>query len=271
MGRPFFVDRWSQIRQPNHSMSRMAWEGEVLSVLVDYDNVNERFKRAGVIESAIGISHLIPFSVLSQYESMRVRLYGGWRENSTLTRSAQNILPEIRRDSPRLFSCGDGSRTHSMRFEVELADRPAWSTAVFSETFVKDRPARKFRARRDPWQNCAGQVGCGMAHLRDLKYSDSCRTSQCSVKAQDLIVRDEQKMVDTLLVADIAYLSLQRRDKNIVVVSSDTDMWPGVLLAANAGCLITHVHTNQGWKTQRHLKLMLDAGRSGMFYEQVSA
>ncbi|WP_313274987.1 hypothetical protein [Stenotrophomonas sp.] len=78
-------------------------------------------------------------------------------------------------------------------------------------------------------------------------------------------------MVDTLLVADMAYLSLKMRDKNIVVVSSDTDMWPGVLLATSAGCQIIHIHTNEGWRTQRHLQVMLEAGRSGRFYEQVSA
>ncbi len=109
-----------------------------------------------------------------------------------------------------------------------------------------------------------------MARLRQLKYSDECEAATCAVKAQDLVVRDEQKMVDTLIVADIAYLSLQKRDKNVVVVSSDTDMWPGVLLAANAGCLITHIHTNDGWRTQRHLSQMLEAGRSERFYEQVS-
>ena len=60
-------------------------------------------------------------------------------------------------------------------------------------------------------------------------------------------------MVDTLLVADLAHEALVQRVTDVVVVSSDVDMWPGVLLAAHSGCNVVHVHTKHGWRTQRHL------------------
>lgn len=242
----------------------------MLSVLVDYDNISDRFKRMDVVEAAQEISRLIPFAVFRQYDSVQVRLYGGWRLGGSLTTVAQRILPTIREGSPRILARGTGSDQIKVRLEVILAEKPAWTDRIFTETFVRDRPARKFRARTFPWGGCMNTKACGMNHLRDLKHSDSCKTSNCDVLAQSLIVRDEQKMVDTLIVADIAYLALQKRDKNIVVVSSDVDMWPGVLLAANAGCLVTHIHTNDGWRTQRHLRQMLEPGKSEKFYEQVS-
>lgn len=242
----------------------------VLSVLVDYDNISERFKSMDVLKAAQEISRLIPISVFGQYDSVQVRLYGGWRQRGTLTTAAQRMLPIIRDGSPRPLVRGAGPDQITVRLEVILADKPVWTDRTFAETFVKDRPARKFRARTFPWSGCMETNACGMSHLRHLKHSDSCQKPECDVLAQSLIVRDEQKMVDTLIVADMAYLALQRRDKNIVVVSSDTDMWPGVLLAANAGCLVTHVHTVDGWKTQRHLCQMLEPGKSETFYDQVS-
>lgn len=64
-------------------------------------------------------------------------------------------------------------------------------------------------------------------------------------------------MVDTLLVADIAYQAFVHKATDVVIVSSDTDMWPGVLLAMTAGCNVVHLHTRSGWKTQKHLMATL--------------
>ncbi|KZC26355.1 hypothetical protein RhoFW510R10_07105 [Rhodanobacter sp. FW510-R10] len=76
-------------------------------------------------------------------------------------------------------------------------------------------------------------------------------------------------MVDTMMVADLAYISLVERAKNVVVVSSDTDMWPGVMLALRAGCYVLQIHTKAGWRTQTHLINTLDA-LTARFYEQTS-
>lgn len=67
-------------------------------------------------------------------------------------------------------------------------------------------------------------------------------------------------MVDTLLVADIAVHTFTSGATDLVVVSSDIDMWPGVLLAVRAGCHITHIHTKSGWRTQGHLMRTLNQG-----------
>jgi len=60
-------------------------------------------------------------------------------------------------------------------------------------------------------------------------------------------------MVDTLIVSDLAHLVFVTKASGVSIASSDIDMWPGILLALNAGCSILHVHTTPGWKTQSHL------------------
>jgi uncharacterized LabA/DUF88 family protein len=76
-------------------------------------------------------------------------------------------------------------------------------------------------------------------------------------------------MVDTLLVADIAVHTFTSGATDLVVVSSDIDMWPGVLLAVHAGCQVTHIHTKSGWRTQGHLMRTLNQV-TGRAYRQLT-
>ena len=85
---------------------------------------------------------------------------------------------------------------------------------------------------------------------------------------KDLLKRSEQKQVDTLLVADMAELALRQGAKRIAVVSSDADMWPGVLLCLTAGAAVCQVHTSPGGTTKP--TLMSNLARIGNAYNQTS-
>jgi hypothetical protein len=92
-----------------------------------------------------------------------------------------------------------------------------------------------------------------MDQFSGLTNATPCPNSACACTLGDVLVRDEQKMVDTLLVADIASHAFTGKASDVVIVSSDIDMWPGVLLALRSGCSVTHIHTKSGWRTQGHL------------------
>jgi uncharacterized LabA/DUF88 family protein len=141
----------------------------------------------------------------------------------------------------------------TVRVTVSLAEKPIGASSAFEETLVKDRTIRKFRTVTSPWQSCSSAAGCGLGTFLNVDYSTRCGTAGCTVTLGDIFIRDEQKMVDTLLVADLAHLALLSKSADIVVVSSDIDMWPGVLLALTNGCAVIHIHTKRGWRTQRHL------------------
>jgi uncharacterized LabA/DUF88 family protein len=68
------------------------------------------------------------------------------------------------------------------------------------------------------------------------------------VLAEQLIYKSEQKLVDTMLAADLIYLCLQR-DRKVAVVSSDDDMWPAIKTVLNLGMTVLHVHTSAGRRT----------------------
>lgn len=240
-----------------------------LAVLVDFDNVESHLTRVGPVNMAKILVPLIPDSVIDRYSSVQVRLYGGWRSNGYLTTTAQKLIPDIRAQSPSVVGRSGAKAGSSIRLLVELAEGPIGTTVQLQDTLVKDRGLRKFRARAS-WSECSNPgTGCGMSLHSSLSHATSCTAVGCVSRLGHVLVRDEQKMVDTLLVTDIAYQALVCKAKDIVVVSSDTDMWPGVLLAAREGCSVVHLHTRSGWRTQRHLVSTLNAA-TARHYIQLS-
>ena len=239
----------------------------VLIVFVDYDNIEPGLRRAGPVNLAKIIVSLISTSILSRFDEVVTRLYGGWRSRGTLTTSAQRLVPVIRAESPVYVPVLNEEAARRIRITVELADKPIGTRIPLSETLVMDRGLRKFRARRVPWNDCTHPGACGLSSIIRMTHATECGNSGCSTRMGDVLVRDEQKMVDTLLVADIAYLALSDNASDLVVVSSDTDMWPGILLALRASCSVTHIHTRSGWKTQRHLLSTLSQRQKDNYHQ----
>lgn len=212
---------------------------------------------------------LVPDAVLARHDSVQVRLYGGWRSQGVLTTLAQRLVPDIRSGSPGIVTVTHSGARHKFRMTVELADCPIGTNTPLQETLVKDRDLRKFRSRPAGWPECATPSMCGFGHILGASHATACSRPGCSSRLGNVLVRDEQKMVDTLIVADIAFRALSSRATDVVIVSSDTDMWPGVLLALRSGCAVTHIHTRPGWRTQRHLMNTL-SGHSSHSYQQLS-
>lgn len=240
-----------------------------LLVLVDYDNVDRSHTVAGPVSLAKMLVTLLPYAIITRHQGVTVRLYGGWRSNGTLTNFAQNLVPDIHRQSPTVVSVMDAGVTLKVRLTVELAQGPIGSSSSLEQTFVKNRGLRNFRSRSSPRPECVNSSSCGLQLFSGLTHATQCGNPGCNSKLADVFVRDEQKMVDTLIVADIAHQAFAAKATDVVVVSSDTDMWPGVLLALRAGCAVTHIHTKHGLRTQQHLMNTL-GGKLSRNYQQLS-
>lgn len=240
-----------------------------LLVLVDYDNVDRSHTVAGPVSLAKMLVTLLPYAIITRHQGVTVRLYGGWRSNGTLTNFAQNLVPDIHCQSPTVVSVMDSGVPLKVRLTVELAQGPIGSSSSLEQTFVKNRGLRNFRSRSSPRPECVNSSSCGLQLFSGLTHATQCGNPGCNSKLADVFVRDEQKMVDTLIVADIAHQAFAAKATDVVVVSSDTDMWPGVLLALRAGCAVTHIHTKHGLRTQQHLMNTL-GGKLSRNYQQLS-
>lgn len=224
-----------------------------LSVFVDYDNIDLRHRAQGPVSLARMIFGLLPANLVHPYDALNFRLYGGWRASNLLTAAAQLLLPDIRENSPTVGSCTYIGTNKPLKIHVALAEGPLGTRTRFEQTLVRNRPLRYFRTNQVLWRDCSDSSNCGMAHLHTAHNATKCGNSGCFVQIGDVLVRDEQKMVDTLLVADVAYEAFVSAADEVVLVCSDADMWPGIFLALQKGCRITQIHSKPGWKTPKHL------------------
>ena len=66
-----------------------------------------------------------------------------------------------------------------------------------------------------------------------------------STRFQDVSIYVEQKLVDTMLVCDVVGLSTLKEVRCILVVSDDTDILPGIAMAAVMGSSTIALHKTQ--------------------------
>jgi uncharacterized LabA/DUF88 family protein len=218
-----------------------------MDVLVDFDNVDERDRRQGLlalcerIASAVGGERLEPAPVL------RIRLYGGWFDGSRRSRRAQDLIAEQKRDFPTSLTLRTpAAAILKVRTQLELADALVAEPGTPLHRTVRARPGT--HGLRCKWPGAAGctQTDCSLASVPKFLIDEHCPKAGCTVTAEQLLVRNEQKLTDTMLVADLIYLALLgAKDDTIALVSSDDDMLPGIRTAVNAGARVLQLHTHQ--------------------------
>lgn len=229
-----------------------------LPVLVDFDNIDLLHRGQGPVSLAKMLVSLLPANLLHRYDTARVRLYGGWRSITGHTPAASSLYADIEANSPTPYTVQHMGQSKTIRIIVTLAHGPAGTRKIFPETLAKNRPLRHFRSVTTPWRDCGDHAACGFSVVKDGHNSTPCGIGKCTVRLGDILVRDEQKMVDTLMVADIAHETFVTKSNDIVVVSSDADLWPGIYMALNQGRFVTQIHPKSGWKTSTSLLATLD-------------
>lgn len=56
------------------------------------------------------------------------------------------------------------------------------------------------------------------------------------------MTRPEQKLVDTMLTADLIHVASLMGTSDLVIVTNDDDLWPGIRMAVHLGATVHHVH-----------------------------
>lgn len=222
-------------------------------VLVDYDNVPEADRRTGVDHVVRKLLALVPNPLLAGARP-RVRLYGGWYEGDRLTKLGQRLSGEIRAVSPVRLVPPAGSA--AVLADVELV----FSTLVHPRTLVgntyREQTIRDgIRCEASPWLQCADKLNCPMASLNGFFEGSGCAHTSCVVRPRDVLKRKEQKVVDTMIVADLA-VAESCDYKNLCVLSRDDDIWPGLCLAALKATNLVHVTTASSTRVPKYYSVL---------------
>lgn len=207
-------------------------------VLVDYDNLPHSDRMTGVDHIVRKLVALLSEGDIGH--RIRVRLYGGWYESDRLTKYGQRLFTEIRTSSPVRIGAVDGSVALA---DVELVfSSLAHPRIRIGNTYREQALRHGLRCQDRPWLQCADEPGCPINSIQSFIGEGVCINRSCSVRPADLLTRMEQKVVDTLMVADLA-CAQHHGYSDICVVSRDDDIWPGLGLAVLTAKRLFHIST----------------------------
>ncbi len=236
-----------------------------MNVLVDYDNIPRHHRNRGIDNIVDKIADALPANLLPHGTNITLRLYGGWYRYRKLSRIAQSLTAEIAKYSPATVRLGSSPARRLLRASVELARSMLIDPSqIIPNTFrIRNAPSN-LHPRAIPFTGCADSVLCPLKATHDLFANDRCPAVGCLTEVADVVQRDEQKLVDTMLTADLIYTTSLRKS-DIVVVTSDDDLWLGIRTAISLGACVHHVHTQPSRRTPRYY-----SGHVGYRYREYS-
>jgi hypothetical protein len=178
---------------------------------------------------------------------VRARLYGGWYEARILSRKAQVLAAELGKDFPRLLRSPTSGTPVSVTAELALSldiDR----TSHFHHTFRRQTPPEDVRCH-DPRSLGCSEAVCPALTMYEILRTGRCPQTGCTRDVEQLLYRASQKLVDTMLTADVIEIARRSTDP-VIVVTSDDDLWPGLHSVLAAGSPAIQVHTRPGGITR---------------------
>jgi hypothetical protein len=207
-----------------------------MKILVDYDNVPIATSRQGLAYLAdLILTKVSPF--LSEVATVDFRLYGGWYRNSRMTQCGQEISVQMRAKFPWSLRIDQRPVVMTMQLAQSLEALPRKTLL----NTLREEPFRKMKCQTPSRTTCRND-SCPIDPMALFLNTGKCPSPGCDVEPKMLLSRSEQKLVDTMIVADIIHLA-SNGESPIGIVSSDDDMWPGILCALNLGASIIHLQT----------------------------
>jgi hypothetical protein len=229
----------SQMMAPSEGSS-----GNEAILLIDFDNICHGLDPSGE-ELVPKINRWISLAVrvIPQATFVRIRLYGGWLNEGTLTTLASMLLAGIPRDLFPVVDRSSGS-DRILRGSVDLATRLVGVPQIeWGHTYQEKRGIPRLRMVERPRPDgCVAHDNCPIDLLQKMsrRTDRECHTTGCLVRNNSAFLLREQKMVDTLMSCDI--IEYSRQGRHIIVMSNDLDLLPSVATAAGATRgSITHV------------------------------
>lgn len=211
-------------------------------MLVDFDNCTRSQKQYGAYKLVYHTAeYLVGHCDTSLPHAFHFRFYGGWYEHRRPTKRAQDFLLELAQS--RLTSLviprpnGDSFKP-VLKLELAYSLGASPNKHLFA-TFRRRAGIGQLRCRSPKTNGCTSH-DCPLDVVCQVLASGKCTNSACSKVSATLISRDEQKLVDTMLVSDLIFYSCIRKVPTCII-SADDDMWPGIIAATSLGGYIHHI------------------------------
>lgn len=211
-----------------------------MHVLVDFDNIDRQIRRNGARYVVESILDSFAQNELAPQDRIMFRLYGGWYDSKTPTRTAQDLVSEIDREFPFVYGIKIYGQQKKIRISAELAYSLAAAPQKHLFATFRSRPGvNNLQCKPLSSLNCKEEY-CAMSLVHKFVTTGRCPNPDCSKTVDHFVFRDEQKLVDTMLCVDLLYYS---EEPYLAIVTSDDDIWPGIIYALARGTRLTHIKT----------------------------
>lgn len=214
---------------------------EPIVVLLDYDNVPAALRGDDLPAFVRRVLSALPRAVLPDGAHARCRLYGGWYEEDRLSGRARDLADAIRDAFPSdlRFPSPEGTRTVPVFVELALSMSIDERLHLFHTYRPRGAP-RGLAPRRLPFAGCARPGECPLVPAHHLLAHGNCPALSCEVAPSEVFRRAEQKLVDTMLTADLIHAARGGRAQ-VAVVTNDDDLWPGIYTVVKQGAQVHHL------------------------------
>ena len=213
-----------------------------LAIFIDYDNLLARHKSSGILDVATKALFQTPLPSQKVRGTCDIRIYGGWYEGPTMTGPAQKLSVEIGNEFPTIIRVPRQSGQI-----VALETTGALAVTLMEEpkhhlfdTYRKKGKPRNIRVQTPAAVGCTDS-SCPLPVTKKLLESGSCSISSCAVTSSDLVYRQEQKIVDTMLTCDMVYAPTQGYQQ-LILVSGDEDFLPPLRTVVLRGTPVARFH-----------------------------
>src|SRR5690349_17620685 len=171
-----------------------------MRALVDYDNVADDIRNKGPLYLADRLFELLRPHILSD-PHIGIKLYGGWYEDGTLTRKAQDLAGQLGAFPYPMF-IKETTPARLVRITADLAHSLEVLPKKFLHSTYRLRPpARRFSCEDPQQHGCKGSP-CPLSGLAQFVNNEKCPETSCAVVPKALFrAVGQQKLVDTMLVA----------------------------------------------------------------------
>ena len=225
-------------------------------ILIDYDNLDMLVRQRGTRHVITRLFDVLGSLHTAGARRVNCRLYGGWLDGDAPSRNAERLIPDLWHNFPCSVPVIGEAGVQSVLVDVELARSLACDPALMlTHTYRRRSMPRGLRCESAPFQGCVTPSRCPVAELDPFIRAARCPVDECFVEPSTVLARDEQKMVDSMLVIDLVHFAETTKEA-LVVVSADDDLWPGIRFVLLRGARVIHViPRRRWWNPERYRRL----------------
>lgn len=204
-------------------------------VLIDFENLFYKRKLNDEFLVAIfkDIMKIIA-NMSNDINSIDIRLYDGWRHERQNTQKADHVMSLLYQIEGKLFPSVVAGRR--MAGSIELAFSQFGIDHEWENTMNMKKGVHRLSiddSCRDS-THCNDESHCPIHMISKASKGEEviCPIDGCGAVSFDRLVRNEQKMVDTMMGCDMLEFILDEEYGLVAVMSDDIDMLPPLLLSA---------------------------------------